>query len=87
MDMKLIKKTKTELEIEINGETETLLNPITHLLNENKDVEYASSMANHPLAVTRTLYIRMKAGDPQQALKKAVDAVLKDLKAFNKELK
>ena len=40
MELKTLKKTKTELEIEIIDETETILNPITHILTENEDVEY-----------------------------------------------
>lgn len=39
MEMKTIKKTKTELEIEITGEDETILHPITHILLQNDDVD------------------------------------------------
>lgn len=87
MEITVKNKTKTELEIEINGETETLLNPITHILNDNPDVEYAASMADHPLATRRTLYIRMSKGDPHDALKKAVALLQAELKDFNKNFK
>jgi len=50
MDLKTIKKTKTELELEITGEDETILHPITHILLQNDDVEYAACMADSPLA-------------------------------------
>jgi len=45
MDLKTIKKTKTELELEITGEDETILHPITHILLQNDDVEYAACFA------------------------------------------
>ena len=36
MELKTIKKTKKELEIDVIDEDETILNPITHILSENE---------------------------------------------------
>jgi len=84
MELKTIKKTKTELEIEITDENETILNPIAHILSENKDVEYAACMADNPLADKRRLFIRMKKGSPDDALKKAVKYLDDEIKKFGK---
>jgi DNA-directed RNA polymerase subunit L len=84
MELKTIKKTKTELEIEIIDENETLLNPITHILSENEDVEYAACMADNPLANKRRLFIQMKKGSPDDALKKAVKYLDDEIKKFGK---
>ena len=48
MELKTIKKTTKELELEITGETETLLNPITEVLFEYDDVDYTSYLSDHP---------------------------------------
>lgn len=84
MELKTIKKTKTELEIEIIDENETILNPITHILSENEDVEYATCMTDNPLASKRRLFIRMKKGSPVDALKKAVKYLDDEIKKFGK---
>ena len=87
MELKTLRKTKTELEIELTGENETILNPITYILSENKDVEYATSMSDHPLSTKRRLFIRVKKGSPQDALKKAVKYLEDEIKDFSKNIK
>jgi len=84
MEMKTIKKTAKELEIEITGESETLLNPITEVLLKNKDVEYATYMTDHPESPKRRLYIRVKSGKPEEILIKAVKELETEIKTFTK---
>ncbi len=84
MELKTIKKTKNELELEIIDENETILNPITHLLSENNDVEYAACMTDHPLSNKRRLFIRTTKGSPDEALKKAVKHLDDEIKKFGK---
>ena len=85
MEMKTIKKTTKELEIEITGENETILNPITEVLLQNKDVEYASYITNHPESKTRKLYLRVKNGKPEEILLKAVKQLEAEVKTFSKK--
>ena len=84
MDIKTIKKTTKELELEITGETETLFNPIAEVLLEYDDVDYASYMADHPESKKRRLYIRVKKGKPEEILKKAVKQLEDEIKTFSK---
>jgi DNA-directed RNA polymerase subunit L len=88
MELKTITKTTKQLEIEVIGENETLLNPITQVLLQHKDVEYASTITKHPASSTRHLYIRLKAGTsskPETVLKEAVREVKKQVASFKKE--
>lgn len=87
MELKTIKKTAKELEIEITGETETLLNPITEVLLEFDEVDYASYLSDHPESTKRRLYIRVKNGKPEDALKKAVKQLEEETKTFSKIIK
>ncbi len=87
MQVKTIRNTKTELEIEIIGENETLLQPITFFLSENKDVDYATIISDHPLAPSRRLFIRMNKGSPKDALKKAISFLETEMKTFTKQIK
>jgi DNA-directed RNA polymerase subunit L len=87
MNLKTIKKTTKELELEVTDENETILNPITHMLLEHKDVDYAACIVDHPLSNKRRLYVRVKNGKPEEILKKAVKQLADEAKAFNTFLK
>jgi DNA-directed RNA polymerase subunit L len=84
MELKKIKKTAKELELEIIGETETILNPITEVLLQDKSVDYASYMSDHPESNKRRLYIRVKQGKPEEVLLKAVKLLENEVKTFSK---
>jgi DNA-directed RNA polymerase subunit L len=86
MELKTIKKTTKEIELEITGETETLLNPITEVLLQNSDVDYASYMSDHPESNKRRLFVRVKKGKSEDALKKAVKYLEDEVKNFSKTL-
>jgi DNA-directed RNA polymerase subunit L len=86
MELKIIKKSAKEIEIEIIGENETILNPITEVLIKNDDVEYASYMSDHPDSKKRKLFIRIKKGKPEDVLKKAVKQLEEDIKTFIKKI-
>ncbi len=85
MELKTLKKSTKELEIEVIGETETILNPITEVLLQNDDVEYASYLTDHPESKNRRLYIRVKKGKPEEILKKAVKQLEDEIKLFSKD--
>ena len=80
MDLKKIKKTSTELELEVIGENETILNPITSVLLKNENVSYASYMTDDPRSNKRRLYVRVKKGKPEEILKKAVKQLENEVK-------
>ena len=84
MELKTIKKTSTELELEITGETETMLNPIAEILLQYEDVDYAAYMSDHPESNKRRLYVRVKKGKPEEILKKAVKQLEDEIKKFGK---
>jgi len=86
MESKKIKLTSKELEIEITGENETILNPIAEVLIQNDDVEYASCMSDHPNSKKRRLYLRVKKGNPSDILKKAVKQLEDEVSDFNKKI-
>jgi DNA-directed RNA polymerase subunit L len=84
MDLKKIRKTTKELELEIIGENETVLNPIIQMLLQDKDVDYATYITDHPESNKRRLYIRVKKGKPEEALGKVMKYLEKEMKDFSK---
>ncbi len=79
MDLKLIAKDKTSIEVEIPGETETLLEPLRSALLRNPKVAVATYHADHPWFDSKRLFIRVTDGDPMDALHAAAASIHDDL--------
>ncbi|MGC9517141.1 MAG: DNA-directed RNA polymerase subunit L [Methanomicrobiales archaeon] len=71
--MKIIKDTKKELEIEVDGESHTLCNALRKILMEDKDVLSAAYVIEHPIVGEPKLYINAK--NPRKSLKKASETL------------
>jgi DNA-directed RNA polymerase, subunit L len=78
--MKIIKDTKKELEIEITGESHSLCNALRKTLMEDKDVEAAAYVVEHPIIGEPMLYI--KAKNPRKSLKKAAETLKSECDEF-----
>ena len=91
MELKLLNKTKDMIEIEIEGEDETLLYPLQQKLIQDESVEYATYIMGHPLLEQPKLVVKVKEGKPQAALKRASKALANQYKdcltLFQKESK
>jgi len=72
-NMKIIMDKKNELEIEITGETHTLCNALRKTLMEDKDVEAAAYVIEHPIIGEPKLYI--KAKNPKKSLQNAAEII------------
>ena len=86
MDLKPITATAHELEVELIGENETILNPIKVKLLADDDVEMAEYIFEHPFLSNPSIYIRTKKGEPISALKRSLKALEKEFKDFQKAL-
>ncbi|HDD68892.1 MAG TPA: hypothetical protein ENG61_00855 [Candidatus Korarchaeota archaeon] len=69
-----IKRTKpNEAEIEVYGETYTLLVPLAQSLISLNYVEFAGFDVPHPLEEKGILYVRVREGDPVDAVFEAIN--------------
>jgi DNA-directed RNA polymerase subunit L len=83
MQVKVLKKAKNELKIELAGETHTFCNVLQKALLQNKQVDMAGYKISHPLTASPVIYIRTKKRrKPEVALKKALKEVEKNTAAF-----
>lgn len=83
MELRLLSLEANEMEIEVLGENETLLNPIKQALLADKDVEFAEYIIEHPQLSVPKVYLRTKGkADPQAVLKRTIKSVIGDLDAF-----
>lgn len=84
MELKLIKKDKDTLYIEIIGEDETLLNPLTQRLLKEKDVEDARFIRGTILENPK-LFLKTKEGKkPEAILRNVSKKISEELKEFEK---
>jgi len=76
MKISILKKTKNELKIEIEGEGHTFCNLLQDALLEDKSVEIAGYDIPHPLDAKPILHVRTRADrSPERALLKALDRI------------
>lgn len=69
--MKLVAKTDNTIEVQFEGENETLLNLLKMKLLQNPDVAAASFIMGHPLLDSPRLVVTAKSGKPEAHLRNA----------------
>jgi DNA-directed RNA polymerase subunit L len=83
MKVKIIKKEKNELKIELDGEDHTLSNLLQSTLLEDNNVEIAGYDLPHPLSKKPIIFIKMKSGNkPEKSLEKALTKISKRTDEF-----
>ncbi|MCX8196959.1 MAG: DNA-directed RNA polymerase subunit L [Candidatus Micrarchaeota archaeon] len=87
MEIKIAKKEKDYIEIELHGEDVDIgfPNAIKEILLEDENVEFAACRHDHPLIAPPVLMVRVKEGSPVSALKSAIKKLRKQAVEF-KEL-
>jgi len=80
MTIKILKKTKDEMRIEILGEGHTFCNLLQKALLEDETVELGGYSIEHPLVSNPVIYVRMKEKRkpekrPETALKEAAEKI------------
>lgn len=91
MELTILNKTDTEINIKVAGETHTLLNMLKTVLLNNKHVEIATYDIKHPTISEPVLFVRTDGADPIDVIKKASKEMAKEcddfIKLFKKKTK
>jgi DNA-directed RNA polymerase subunit L len=83
MQLKVLSQTDHELEIEVHGENETLLNPIKQALLADKDVDFAEYIIEHPSLSVPKIFLRTKGKvKPETVLKRTIKGLVTEFDAF-----
>ena len=82
MEVKVLKRTKNELRMEIVGEDHTFCNLLQNVLLEDKNVEIAGYDQPHPLIRSSVVYVRTKRDASPE---KTVLSALQNIMALDKE--
>lgn len=83
--LKIVEEKGKAVKIEIEGEDHTLLVPLTSKLLDNEWVDIATYSIPHTLKSNPILYVKMKEGDPLEAIKSAVTSLASDFAEFEKK--
>ena len=87
MDIRVIKKDEKKLLLEIPGETYTLTNTLREELWNDSNVAEAAEIKEHPYLAEPKIWVRVKRGDPVEALKRACGRIEKKAKEFEKKFR
>lgn len=71
MEIRLVNRNDTSIELEFVNESETLLHLLTAKLLENKKVASATYLQEHPLLGHPRLHVIVTDGKPEAALRAA----------------
>ena len=85
--VRILEKKKKEVKIEIEGEDHTLLAPLSSKLLENEKVDIATYSIKYTLMSNPILYVKMREGDPIEAVKSAAASLASEFEEFSSKYK
>ncbi len=85
MDIVLVNKDKNSIEVLLDDESgNVLLEPLKEKLLNDPTVELATYDSDHPMYGKKRLFVRVKSGKPQNAVKRALKDLSGDYTGFRK---
>ena len=82
MELRLVSKTDKRMEIEIIGETDTVLNLLKQRLLADPSVETATYVMGHPYLDNPLFVVETKSGKAEAALKNAAKEIRQQFDEF-----
>ena len=90
MKFMILEQEKDSIKIEVAEADQTIIQPIIAELLKDKNVEIAQVFQKHPVLDKPVIYVKMKSGKPETAIKKAAKSLSgqyeKALDVLEKEL-
>lgn len=86
MEVNVLKEDKNMLLVEVKGDTIGFANLIREELWNDKAVEEAACIKEHPYMSEPKIFVKTKEGKPQKALQESIKRIQSNLKEFKKEL-
>lgn len=80
MEIELLEKDKDSIKIRIKDADMTLISPLVKELINDKEVDEVKFTSGSAGLVQPTLYVKVKSGKPQTALKRASKALANEVK-------
>ncbi len=88
MELEILKKEGTKIELRVYGEDHTFCNPIRKNLHEDDRVITAAYNIAHPILEEPKFFVEVKKGiSPENALKRSADKLGADCAEIRQKLK
>ncbi|MEM5777195.1 MAG: DNA-directed RNA polymerase subunit L [Candidatus Aenigmatarchaeota archaeon] len=85
MEVKVLKQEKDSLFVELEGDTIGFANLLREELWENKDVDEAASIKEHPYMSEPKVYVKTKGVSPKKVLLDVAKSLQNKVKELEKE--
>jgi DNA-directed RNA polymerase subunit L len=86
MQLQLLDKDKDSIQVQIRDADMTMIQPLINELLADEGVEEVKYITGHPDLDIPVLYIRVKSGKPQTALKRAAKTLSNEFKEARDKL-
>lgn len=87
MEIVLIEKTKDSIEVELAEPSgNVILEPLKERLLADDTVDIATYDSDHPIYGKKRLFVRVKSGKPQNAVKRALKELSTDYSGMVKQV-
>ncbi len=86
MQLQLLEKDKDSIHVQVREADMTLINPLIAELLADEGVEEVKYTTGHPELDIPVLFVRVKSGKPQTALKRAAKTLSNEFKEAREKL-
>lgn len=86
MQLQLLDKDKDSIQVQVRDADITMIQPLINELLSDEGVEEVKYLTGHPDLDIPVLYIRVKSGKPQTALKRAAKTLSNEFKEARDKL-
>jgi len=86
MELKLLEKDKDSIQVQIRDADMTLIQPLINELLTDEGVAEVKYITGHPDLDIPVLYVKVKSGKPQTALKRAAKTISNEFKEAREKL-
>ncbi|MHB8361274.1 MAG: DNA-directed RNA polymerase subunit L [Thermoplasmataceae archaeon] len=84
--IRIIEKDKTSITFEVLNYDNTLLRPLVEELLKDDQVEESNYYIKHPVIDNPRVYIKVKSGKPQAAIKRSINRLTKIFEGMSSDL-
>jgi DNA-directed RNA polymerase subunit L len=86
MQLQLLDKDKDSIQVQVRDADNTMIQPLINELLSDEGVEEVKYITGHPDLDIPVLYIRVKSGKPQTALKRAAKTLSNEFKEAREKI-
>ncbi|MBI5223798.1 hypothetical protein HY990_05240 [Candidatus Micrarchaeota archaeon] len=84
--VKIIKKEKDNIEVELGGMDQSLAQMLAEKLSARSEVEFAAYKLDHPIVASPMIIVKTKKGDASKILLEAIKELKEEISEFSEKV-